>query len=80
MLWLLIKQYTIFLSELEDPLGLKEFEIRIWIGGSVGYAIVGGGVYDITIMDVETGETTLYTVKVLGLGVGLPSPGAVQDL
>ena len=56
-----------------DPFGLKEFEMRIWIGGSVGYAIVGGGVYDVTIRDVETGETTLYTVKALGLGVGLPS-------
>ena len=56
-----------------DPLGLKEFEMRTWIGGSVGYAIVGGGVYNVTIRDVETGETTLYTVKALGLGVGLPS-------
>lgn len=56
-----------------DLFGLKEFEMRIWIGGSVGYAIVGGGVYDITIRDIETGETTLYTVKALGLGVGLPS-------
>jgi len=56
-----------------DPFGLKEFEMRIWIGGSVGYAIVGGGVYDVTIRDVGTGQTTLYTVKALGLGVGLPS-------
>ena len=56
-----------------DPLGLKEFEMRIWVGGSVGYAIVGGGVYDVTIRDVESGETTLYQMKAIGLGVGLPS-------
>jgi RHS repeat-associated protein len=56
-----------------DPLGLKEFEMRIWIGGSVGYIVFGGGVYDVTIRDVATGEASLYTVKLFGLGVGLPA-------
>ena len=60
-------------TTLIDPFGLKEFEMVIWIGGSVGYVIVGGGVYDVTIRDLETGETSLYTMKVFGLGVGLPS-------
>jgi hypothetical protein len=45
----------------------------VWIGGSVGYLIVGGGVYDVTVMDLKTGETSLYTMWVLGTGVGLPS-------
>ncbi|MBN2179211.1 MAG: hypothetical protein JW743_07250 [Deltaproteobacteria bacterium] len=56
-----------------DSLGLKQFEMRIWIGGSIGYAIFGGGIYTATIRDIETGEVTLYNVKALGLGVGFPS-------
>ena len=56
-----------------DPWGLKDFEMRMWVGGSVGYAIIGGGVYNATITDLETYETTSYTVKTIGLGVGIPS-------
>lgn len=60
-------------TTLIDPLGLKEFEMVIWIGGSVGYVIIGGGIYNVTIRDLETRETSLYTMKVFGLGIGLPS-------
>ena len=56
-----------------DPFGLKEFEMTVWIGGSMGYYGVGGGVYNVTIMDVQTGESTLYTVWAVGFGVGLPA-------
>jgi RHS repeat-associated protein len=56
-----------------DPLGLKAFEMTIWIGGGVGHFIVGGGLYNVTITDLENGKSTLYTMKVFGVGVGLPS-------
>jgi len=52
---------------------VKTFELRFWVGGSVGYVIVGGGVYNATITDLSNGKSTLYTVKIIGLGVGLPS-------
>ena len=52
---------------------MKEFELSFWVGGSVGYVVIGGGVYNATIMDLSTGESTLYKVKVFGIGVGLPS-------
>ncbi|MFH1776675.1 MAG: RHS repeat-associated core domain-containing protein [Candidatus Omnitrophota bacterium] len=59
-----------------DPLGLcsenKEFELVIGHGGEIGYVIVGGGVLSVTITDVQTGESTMYTVVLLGVGVGLP--------
>lgn len=59
-----------------DPLGLrkqgKEFELTIGPGGEVGYVIVGGGVLDVIIKDVQTGQTTIYPVAVFGVGVGLP--------
>jgi len=56
-----------------DPFGLKRFEMTIWVGGTVGHIIFGGGVYDITIRDLETGQSTVYTMKAVGIGVGLPS-------
>jgi RHS repeat-associated protein len=60
-------------TNLVDPFGLKEFEMVEWIGGSVGHAVFGGGVYDVTIRDLKTGETTLYTMWVFGVGVSFPS-------
>lgn len=45
----------------------------MWVGGGVGYAIIGGGVYNVTIRDLESGQSTLYTMKAIGIGVGLPT-------
>ena len=59
-----------------DPYGLcqegKEFELVIETGGAVGYVIVGGGAYDVTIRDLQTGESTIYIVPIAGIGVSLP--------
>ena len=57
-----------------DPLGLckKKFKLVIGPGGGVGYAVVGGGVVNVTITDLQTGKSTLYTAPMLGVGVGLP--------
>lgn len=56
-----------------DPFWLKQFEMTIWTGGTVGHIIVGGGVYTVTVRDLESGQSTLYTMKAIGIGVGLPS-------
>lgn len=56
-----------------DPSGLKKFEMIIWLGGNYGHIIVGGGAYDITIRDLKTGQSTMYTMVAVGIGVGLPS-------
>ena len=56
-----------------DPLGLKQFEMTIWTGGTVGYFIFGGGAYNVTITDQTTYRSTVYTMKVFGIGFGLPS-------
>jgi opacity protein-like surface antigen len=47
--------------------------MTIWEGGGVGYVIIGGGVYDITIRDLESGQSTVYTMYAIGIGVGLPT-------
>jgi RHS repeat-associated protein len=62
-----------------DTLGLKDFLMRIWVGGSAGYAVVGGGAIDVSIIDPETGRSTLYTVVLVGIGVGLPSFGGSSE-
>ncbi len=56
-----------------DPEGLKKFEMIIWVGGALGHAIIGVGVYDVTINDFESGELTIYIMMVVGIGIGLPS-------
>ncbi|MDD5081664.1 MAG: RHS repeat-associated core domain-containing protein, partial [Candidatus Omnitrophica bacterium] len=53
--------------------GSREFQMDMWLGGSVGHIIFGGGVYNVTILDLQTGEITLYTIKAVGIGVSLPS-------
>ena len=56
-----------------DREGLKQFEMTIWAGGGVGHFIIGGGIYNVTIRDLSSGQSTLYTMVVLGLGVGYPA-------
>ncbi|MGP9825620.1 hypothetical protein JLK41_23080 [Ectopseudomonas khazarica] len=52
---------------------MKTFEATLATGGAVGHVIVGGGVFNIYIKDIDSNETALYTVYVLGIGVGLPA-------
>ncbi|TRX76784.1 hypothetical protein [Pseudomonas mangiferae] len=54
-------------------LTMKDFEVQISVGGAVGHVIVGGGVFDAEVTDLSNNERALYTIYVLGLGVGLPA-------
>jgi hypothetical protein len=52
--------------------GLKQFEMRFWVGGETGHAIIGAGFYNLTITDLSTGRSTWYKVSVYGIGVSFP--------
>lgn len=52
---------------------MKVFEVTITIGGAVGHVIVGGGVFNAEVRDTSNGRTSLYTIYMAGIGVGLPA-------
>lgn len=52
---------------------MKAYELTLSVGGAVGHVIVGGGVFNAYITDLTNKQTALYTVYLLGVGVGLPA-------
>lgn len=52
---------------------MKVFEVTITVGGAVGHIIIGGGIFNAKVRDTSNNRTSLYTIYMAGIGVGLPA-------